>query len=415
MIAIAIACEPKLLIADEPTTALDVTVQAQVLALIDSLRRDMGLACLLITHDLAVVSSVCDRALVMYAGRSVEEAPVKALFAQPRHRYTRALIDTIPARNPPGTRLPAIAGQVPAPARGAQAARSCSVAPHRWSAAAARSRHCSGRATPTGLLEPGAMTAMVNTPLLQVIDLHKSYTHRHGGVVHAVRGVSLEVTAGSVLGIVGESGCGKTTLGRTIMRLMEPDRGRILIAGEDFCRQTRGSAQAARRDMQMVFQDPFGSLNPRHTIGTIIAEPLIVQGVPDASARVRELLDLVGLPASASAQYPHEFSGGQRQRIAIARALALKPKLIIADEPVSALDVSIQSQIINLIADLRQQFGLAMIFISHDLSVIRHVSDRIAVMHNGQIVETGDTQAVFASPQHAYTRTLMAAIPRFTA
>jgi ABC-type oligopeptide transport system ATPase subunit len=251
-----------------------------------------------------------------------------------------------------------------------------------------------------------------SAPLLEVIDLRRSYTDRHGHRVEAVRGVTFTVAAGEVLGIVGESGCGKTTLGRTVMRLMEPDSGRILLNGDDFASKSGATLKAARRNMQMVFQDPFGSLNPRHKVGSIIGEPLVVHGLPGVDARVSELLALVGLPESAKVRYPHEFSGGQRQRIAIARALALNPRLIIADEPVSALDVSIQSQIINLIADLKARLGLAMIFISHDLSVIRHVSDRVAVMQNGVFVETGPTEAIFAAPQHAYTRMLMAAIPR---
>lgn len=248
--------------------------------------------------------------------------------------------------------------------------------------------------------------------LLEVIDLTKSYKDHRGEQVDAVRSVSLTVSAGEVLGIVGESGCGKTTLGRTIMRLIEPTSGRILLDGEDFASKKGAALKAARRDIQMVFQDPFGSLNPRHKIGTIIGEPLIVHGVGGVEARVTELLDMVGLPVSARDRFAHEFSGGQRQRIAIARALALKPRLIIADEPVSALDVSIQSQIINLIADLKAELGLAMIFISHDLSVIRHVSDRIGVMHQGRIVETQATERLFADPQDDYTRALLAAIPK---
>ena len=248
--------------------------------------------------------------------------------------------------------------------------------------------------------------------LLRVIDLRKSYVDRHGDRVDAVRGVSLTVEPGEVLGIVGESGSGKTTLGRTIMRLMEPDSGRILIDGEDFTAKSGPALKAARRDVQMVFQDPFGSLNPRHKVGTIIGEPLVVHQIGGAKQRIAELLHLVGLPNTALDRYPHEFSGGERQRIAIARALALKPRLVIADEPVSALDVSIQSQIMNLLADLKEQLGMAMIFISHDLSVIRHVSDRVAVMYQGEIVESGTAMAVFDSPRHDYTRALLAALPR---
>jgi ABC-type glutathione transport system ATPase component len=255
----------------------------------------------------------------------------------------------------------------------------------------------------------------MTAPLLSVENLSKRYVDASGYSVLAVNDVSFDLAQGEVLGVVGESGCGKTTLGRMLVRVLEPTAGRILVEGQNFA-ALRGSAlKAARRDLQMVFQDPFGSLNPRHRVGHILAEPLIVHGLMDRAAiriRVSELLATVKLPAVSVERYPHEFSGGQRQRIAIARALALKPKLIIADEPVSALDVSIQSQIINLIADLRAELGLSMIFISHDLSVVRHVSDRIAVMKAGAMVEVGPTETVFTRPQHAYTQTLLAAIPR---
>ncbi len=250
-------------------------------------------------------------------------------------------------------------------------------------------------------------------PLLEVVDLHKRYVDKRGHVVYAVNGVSFSIAAGEVLGVVGESGSGKTTLGRTILRLVEPTSGRILLNGEDFLEKRGTDLKTARAKIQMVFQDPFGSLNPRHHIGTIIGEPLVIHGVAGVAERVGELLSLVGLPATSIDRYPHEFSGGQRQRIAIARALALSPRLIVADEPVSALDVSIQSQIINLITELKAKLGLAMLFISHDLSVIRHVSDRIAVMHRGRIVEIGPAERVFRAPEHPYTRTLLAAIPRF--
>jgi ABC-type oligopeptide transport system ATPase subunit len=254
------------------------------------------------------------------------------------------------------------------------------------------------------------MTA--TSALLEVIDLHKSYVDRRGERVQAVRGVSLTIRTGEVLGLVGESGCGKTTLGRTILRLMEPTSGRILLDGQDFLALRGHALKTARRKIQMVFQDPFGSLNPRHKIATILSEPLRIHGFEDQGRRVRDLLDLVGLSVSALDRFPHEFSGGQRQRIAIARALALSPRLIVADEPVSALDVSIQSQIINLIAELKDKLDLSMLFISHDLSIIRHVSDRIAVMHAGRIVETGPAERVFAAPEHDYTRTLIGSIPR---
>jgi ABC-type glutathione transport system ATPase component len=261
------------------------------------------------------------------------------------------------------------------------------------------------------VLESRAMTAR----LLRVENLSKRYVDSSGHGVLAVDDVSFDLAPGEALGVVGESGCGKTTLGRLLIRLLEPTAGRILIEGRDVSTLRGGALKAARRDLQMVFQDPFSSLNPRHQVRHILAEPLIVHGLRDRaarSARVDELLAMVGLPAASVERYPHEFSGGQRQRIAIARALALKPKLIIADEPVSALDVSIQSQIINLIADLRAQLGLSLIFIGHDLSVVRHVSDRVAVMKAGAIVEVGPAEAVFTRPRHAYTQTLLAAIPR---
>jgi ABC-type glutathione transport system ATPase component len=254
----------------------------------------------------------------------------------------------------------------------------------------------------------------MTVPLLRVEHLSRHYLDAAGRKVLAVSDVSFDLAQGEMLGVVGESGCGKTTLARMLVRVLEPTAGRILLEGRDLASLRGSTLKAARRNLQMVFQDPFGSLNPRHTVGHILAEPLIVHGADRATVRTRvdELLAMVGLPAASVARYPHEFSGGQRLRIAIARALALKPKLIIADEPVSALDVSIQSQIINLIADLRDQLGLSMIFISHDLSVVRHVSSRIAVMKAGTIVELGPADSVFTRPQHAYTQALLAAIPR---
>jgi len=248
-------------------------------------------------------------------------------------------------------------------------------------------------------------------PLLAVRGLTKDYAGAHGKTLRALDGVSFDLARGEVLGIVGESGCGKSTLGRTLLRLVEPTAGQVLFEGEDLVGLPRGRMAQRRRDMQMVFQDPFGSLNPRHKVATIIGEPLVIHGMGDPRRRVPELLDMVGLPADAAGRFPHEFSGGQRQRIAIARALALSPKLLVADEPVSALDVSIQSQIINLIADLQARLGLAILFISHDLSVIRHVSDRIAVMYLGRIVETGQAGPLFERPAHPYTQALLSAVP----
>jgi peptide/nickel transport system ATP-binding protein/oligopeptide transport system ATP-binding protein len=250
------------------------------------------------------------------------------------------------------------------------------------------------------------------TALLDVRGLTKRYPTATGGTLHALEDVSFTLQKGEVLGIVGESGCGKTTLGRTVLRLVEPTAGQVMFDGEDLVTLSPAAMKKRRRDMQIVFQDPFGSLNPRHTVRTLVSEPLTVHGEPGGDDRVRELLDMVGLPAEAAGRYPHEFSGGQRQRIAIARALALSPRLLVADEPVSALDVSIQSQIINLIADLRARLSLSMLFISHDLSVIRHVSDRIAVMYLGRIVEIGPAAELFERPSHPYTQALLSAIPR---
>ena len=250
------------------------------------------------------------------------------------------------------------------------------------------------------------------TPLLEVRDLAKHYAGKRGESIRALDGVSFRLGRNEVLGVVGESGCGKSTLGRSLLRLVEPTAGVVLFEGEDITRLARAAMNQRRRDMQIVFQDPFSSLNPRHRVGSIVGEPLVVHGIPGVRERVAEMLDIVGLAPDAVRRFPHEFSGGQRQRIAIARALALRPKLLVADEPVSALDVSIQSQIINLIAELRQRFGLAMLFISHDLSVVRHVSDRIAVMYFGRIVEIGPSVDIFERPAHPYTQALLSSIPR---
>ncbi len=409
VIAMALICNPKLLIADEPTTALDVTVQAQILELLDRLRRDRGMAVLLITHDLGVVSQYCDRVAVMYGGRIVETATAGDLFAHPAHRYTGALLATIPAANPPGVELPAIPGTVP-PLGTAAFGVQLSSALRRHGRCLRRSGAGTGRRRPSHrLLEPRGMS------LLQITGLSKTYPGPQGRVVQAVSEVSLTVEAGEVLGVVGESGCGKSTLGQAALRLIEPTAGEIRFDGQDLRKLSRAGMRRARQDLQIIFQDPFGALNPRHRVGRIVGEPLLVQhrmGRAARRARVAELLEMVGLDADAAGRWPHEFSGGQRQRIAIARALALEPKLIVADEAVSALDVSVQSQIINLIAALRRRLGLSLIFISHDLSVIRHVSDRVAVMYLGRIVETGPVEALMAAPLHPYTQALLAAIPR---
>jgi peptide/nickel transport system ATP-binding protein len=364
MIAMAMALEPKLLIADEPTTALDVTTQAQVLKLIDSLRRRKGMAVLFITHDFGVVAEVADRVAVMQAGLLVEEGPVDEVLHHPRHPYTRRLLAAVPSLTPP-------------------AAKPVSE-------------------------EPVA---------LRVENLTKVYGSagwfRKSRRVQAADAVSFEIRRGETLGLVGESGSGKSTVGRCVLRLIEPDGGRIEIGDIPFSEMSQRALRPQRRRIQMVFQDPFASLNPRRTVGEIVAEGPIIGGEDEkaALARSRRILGQVGLPAAAAERYPHEFSGGQRQRIGIARALAVRPDVLVADEAVSALDVSVQADILALIRDLQVELGLAILFITHDLRVAAQLCDRVAVMQKGRIVETAATGQLFAHPQDAYTRRLLAAVP----
>ena len=391
VIAMALACKPTLLIADEPTTALDVTIQAQILALIQQLQRELAMAVIFITHDMGVVAEIADRVLVMYRGDKVEEGDCASLFARPQQPYTQALLAAVP-------RLGAMHGQ-DLPARFA----------------------VPGAPQPEGGEDAAADTVRHDLPpVLKVQDLVTRFPLASGLLgrvrkqVYAVERLSFELKAGETLSLVGESGCGKSTTGRSLARLLEFSGGQVQVAGRDISSLKGRALQALRRDIQFVFQDPFASLDPRLTIGYSVMEPMLLHKLAtpkEAQERVRWLLGKVGLPADAAHRYPHEFSGGQRQRVAIARALALNPKVVIADEAVSALDVSIRAQIINLMLDLQQEFGVAFLFISHDMAVVERISHRVAVMYLGQIVEIGPRRAVFENPQHAYTKRLLAAVP----
>ncbi len=392
MIAMALACKPKLLIADEPTTALDVTIQAEILELIKLLQDEEGMSVAFITHDMGVVAEIADRTIVMLNGNAVEQAPTVQLFASPREPYTRALLAAVP-------RLGSMKGR-PHPQRFA------TVDP-------VTGERDSVPDTPS-------TAAVTQRPVLEVANLVTRFDIRSGVLsrvrarVHAVEDVSFSLCAGETLALVGESGCGKSTTGRSILRLVEPNSGTVLFEGQDVRALDREGLRAARCRMQMIFQDPFASLNPRKTVGGAIAEPMVVHGLVnrhDARDRVHELLEKVGLPPDMASRFPHEFSGGQRQRLCIARALALQPRLLVADEAVSALDVSIKAQVINLMMDLQAEMGLAYLFISHDIAVVERVSHRVAVMYLGEIVEIGPRAAIIENPQHPYTKRLMAAVP----
>ncbi|MBK0034411.1 glutathione ABC transporter ATP-binding protein GsiA [Erwinia sp. S43] len=389
MIAMALSCRPALLIADEPTTALDVTIQAQILQLIRVLQKEMQMGVIFITHDMGVVAEMADRVQVMYRGNVVETGEVETLFSAPKEPYTRALLAAVP-------KLGAMTGR-PFPQK----------FPLVGDEVAAN--------------EPPQDTVRKDgPPLLQVRDLVTRFDIRSGIFnrvtrrVHAVEKVSFDLHHGETLALVGESGCGKSTTGRSLLRLVESQGGSITFDGKRIDLLKGSALSHLRRDIQFIFQDPYASLDPRLTVGYSIMEPLLVHGIArgqEAEQRVASLLERVGLLPEHAQRYPHEFSGGQRQRICIARALALNPKVVIADESVSALDVSIQAQIINLMLDLQRDYGIAFLFISHDMAVVERISHRVAVMYLGQIVEIGPRQAVFENPQHPYTRKLMAAVP----
>jgi peptide/nickel transport system ATP-binding protein len=392
MIAMALACKPKLLIADEPTTALDVTIQAQILELLKELQREEGMAILFITHDMGVVAEISDRTIVMLDGNVVETGTTQEIFSGAKHPYTRALLSAVP-----------VLGSMEGRER-----------PMRFPVVDKT----------TGLSdvpkEAADTVKVAQRPILEVANLTTRFDIRSGlfggitGRVHAVENVSFSVQVGETLALVGESGCGKSTTGRSILRLIDPDSGSVVLDGEDVLKMSPSELREMRKRMQIIFQDPFASLNPRITAGGAIAEPLYALGVAtkaQAHDKVADLLTRVGLKPEMASRYPHEFSGGQRQRICIARALALGPKLIVADEAVSALDVSIKAQVINLMLDLQESLGLAYLFISHDIAVVERVSHRVAVMYLGEIVEIGPRAAIFGNPQHPYTKKLMAAVP----
>ncbi|MFT5508517.1 MAG: peptide/nickel transport system ATP-binding protein [Hyphomicrobiaceae bacterium] len=397
MIAMALICDPALLIADEPTTALDVTIQAQVLALLKRLQRESNMGLLLITHDLGVVANMADEVIVMYHGEIMEAGPVEEIFRRPGHAYLKALLGAVPHFDmKPGERLISL-------------------------------REAGTQQSDLSHVPKSMIKKIEPVPLLQVRDLRKSFTAKKGAgwftrgdkeTIHAVDGISLDVMQGECLGLVGESGCGKTTLSKLIMRAIRPDSGQILLGtGEqevDLATMSDAELKTVRRRVQMVFQDPANSLSPRMTVLNILREPLEIAGVGDHASRAErclQLMEAVGLDPRFLGRYPHSFSGGQRQRIGIARALALAPDLLICDEPVSALDVSVQAQILNLINDLRTELGLTYLFISHNLAVIDYVADRIAVMARGQIVELAPRASLFERPSHPYTRALLEAVP----
>ncbi len=386
VIAIALACEPRLLIADEPTTALDVTIQAEILALIDRLKRETGTAVLFITHDMAVVAQMADRVVVMFRGNKVEEAPVEQIFEAPQHPYTQALLAAVP-------RLGEMKGTT----------------------APATMRLMQDGETTSEPIVPKTDKVLLDVKHLTTrFPVTGGFFRRTVANVHAVEDVSFQVKAGQTLSLVGESGCGKSTCGRSVLRLIEPLSGEVWLDGKNVLEFSSAELRAARRDMQMIFQDPFASLNPQMKLNDQVAEPLLNYGIGSASERadtVARLFDRVELPRSFLNRYPHELSGGQRQRIAIARALALNPKLIIADEAVSALDVSVQAQVLNLLMELQSELGISMLFISHDMAVVERVSHTVGVMYLGRIVELGPRAAIFEDPQHSYTKSLLSAVP----
>ncbi len=409
MIAMALACNPKLLIADEPTTALDVTIQAQILDLLRKLRDDRGMAVLFITHDLGVIAEIADRVAVMFRGRVVEYGPVVDIFEKPQHPYTKGLLNCRPRLDTRYRTLPTVSDFLETWTEDGE----LQMKERPMGEARLRQLEAEGR---------DKLTEVAGEPLLDVRDLQvwfpikKGVLRRTTGHVKAVDGISFKVWPGQTLGLVGESGCGKTTTGRAILRLVEPTGGQVFFQGRDLSTLDDKAMRAVRRDLQIIFQDPYSSLNPRMTVEQTVTEPMAVHGIGSSAADRRDravaLLEEVGLPGDHLKRYPHEFSGGQRQRICIARTLSLEPRFVICDESVSALDVSVQAQVLNLLRELQAKRGLTYIFISHDLSVVKFMSDVMCVMKAGKIVEAGPSDAIYLDPKEAYTQELIAAIPR---
>lgn len=437
VIAIALANKPKLIIADEPTTALDVTIQAQVLELIQEMSRQTGAAVIMITHDLGVVASLCDRINIMYGGRLAETGTDREIFYEPNHPYTKGLLNCINNPEDDDKELTPIPGSPPdllKPPAGCPFVDRCSEAmkicktkmpvetifsdTHRSACWLNEKR--TGRRHSMEIQNEIKNTADDMRDVIVSVEHLKTYfnagkTWGKKQVVKAVDDVSFQIHKGETYGLVGESGCGKSTLGRTIVKINEPTDGKILVNGEDITHLSGQKLKKFRKNIQLIFQDPYASLNPRMTVGEIIREPMVIHHIyqtrKEQDDRVAELLKIVGLKPDHVRRYPHEFSGGQRQRISIARTLALNPEFIVCDEPISALDVSIQAQIINLLKNIQKELGIAYLFIAHDLSMVKHISDRIGVMYLGHLVEEGDSKELYANPMHPYTKALLSAVP----